>query len=156
MNNFCEIELTKICPNPKNPRRHYDARKLEELTASVKSKGVIEPIIVRPLKKGKAQYEIVAGERRFRAAAAAGLATIPAIVRELTDDDAYDFMLIENLQRDDLTEREEAESFKGYIGRHGEDAIAALAGKTGISPWCPCKHWVHRMRTDNLRRRGKP
>ncbi|MBE3130603.1 MAG: ParB/RepB/Spo0J family partition protein [Acidobacteria bacterium] len=132
--NYGEIDLASICPNPKNPRRHYDARKLDELTASVKSKGVIEPIIVRRTLKGKAQYEIVAGERRFRAAAAAGLATIPAIVRELTDDEAYDFMLIENLQRDDLTNREEAESFKGYIGRHGEDAIAALAEKTGISP----------------------
>ena len=143
MTNFCEIELTKICPNPKNPRRHYDARKLDELTASVKSKGVIEPIIVRPLQlregcKGKiiagVQYEIVAGERRFRASTAAGLATIPAIVRELDDDEAYDFMLIENLQRDDLTDREEAESFKAYVGRHKKDGIPALAEKTGISP----------------------
>ena len=143
MTNFCEIELNKICPNPKNPRRHYDARKLDELTASVKSKGVIEPIIVRPhparkkapaVKNAIVEYEIVAGERRFRASVAAGLATIPAIVRELTDDEAYDFMLIENLQRDDLTDREEAESFKAYVGRHKEDGIPALAEKTGISP----------------------
>ena len=144
MTNFCEIELTNICPNPKNPRRHYDQKKLDELTASVKQKGVIEPIIVRPAPlrkeaKGKVkdalvEFEIVAGERRYRAAVAAGLATIPAIVRELSDDEAYDFMLIENLQRDDLTDREEAESFKAYIGRHDEGGIVTLAEKTGISP----------------------
>ena len=144
MTNFCEIPLTEICANPRNPRRRYDQKKLDELTASVKQKGVIEPIIVRPLKKGKATYEIVAGERRFRAAAAAGLAVIPAIVRELTDDEAYDFMIIENLQRDDLTDREEAESFKSYAERHGlgggagkvmvAESIVELAEKTGISP----------------------
>jgi len=144
MTNFCEILLTEICANPRNPRRHYDQKKLDELTASVKSKGVIEPIIVRPLKKGKAKYEIVAGERRHRAAAAASLATIPAIVRELSDDEAYDFMIIENLQRDDLTAREEAESFKAYAGRHGlaggagkvmaAESIVELAEKTGIPP----------------------
>lgn len=134
MTNFCEIELTKICSNPKNPRRHHDVKKLQELAASIKQKGVIEPIIVRPMKGKKTDFEIVAGERRFRASAAAGLATIPAIVRDLTDDEAYDFMLIENLQREDLTDREEAESFKAYIGRHGESGIPDLAEKTGISP----------------------
>jgi ParB/RepB/Spo0J family partition protein len=154
MTNFCEIPLDKICPNPKNPRKHFEGRKLDDLTASVKQKGVIEPIIVRPSElrtkaKGKVkdalvEYEIVAGDRRYRASVKAGLATIPAIIRELTDDEAYDFMLVENLQREDLTEREEAESFKAYITLHsptkfqedviGEDIITALAEKTGISP----------------------
>lgn len=134
MTNFCEIELTKICPSPKNPRKHHDARKLEELAASIQQKGVIEPIIVRPVKGKKTAYEIVAGERRYKAAAAAGLKDIPAIVRDLSDDEAYDFMLIENLQREDLTDREEAESFEAYVGRHGDDGIPALAEKTGISP----------------------
>jgi ParB family chromosome partitioning protein len=137
MTNLCEIELTKISPNPKNPRRHFDKHKIDELAASIKQKGVIEPIIVRSFaKKNETRilYEIVVGERRYKAATAAGLAAIPAIVRDLTDDEAYDFMLIENLQRDDLTDREEAESFKAYVKAHGEGAEAALAEKTGIAP----------------------
>jgi len=144
MNNFHEIRLDKISSNPRNPRKSYDTRKLGELISSIKQKGVIEPIIVRP-RKGKLKtprtenshdidYEIVAGERRYQASVKAGLATIPAVVRELTDDEAYDFMLVENLQRDDLSEREEAESFKAYIGRRGEDGISALAERTGIAP----------------------
>lgn len=133
--NYGEIDLESICPNPKNPRRHYDQKKLDELTASVNAKGVIEPIIIRPVKGKKTPYELVAGERRWRASKAAGLATIPAIIRALGDVEAYDFMLIENLQRDDLTDREEAESFVGYVCAHGgDDSIAALAEKTGISP----------------------
>jgi len=139
MTNFQEIPLSHITPSPLNPRKSFSKDKLDELAASITQKGVIEPIIVRTVKdyirSGKKwPYEIVAGERRYRASVAAGLAAIPAIVRELTDDEAYDFMLVENLQRDDLTEREEAESFKAYIGRHGEEAIASLAEKTGITP----------------------
>ncbi len=139
MTNFLEIALDQISPSPLNPRKNFGGKKLDELAASIKQKGVIEPIIVRTVKDyirnhRKAPYEIVAGERRYRASIAAGLTEIPAIVRELTDDEAYDYMLVENLQRDDLTEREEAESFKAYIGRHGEEAIGALAEKTGITP----------------------
>ena len=131
MTNLRDIPTSHLKPNPKNPRKHLDDKKLQELAASIKQKGVIEPIIVRPAGKG---FEIVAGERRYRASKLAGLDKIPAIVRELTDDEAYDFMLVENLQREDLTEREEAESFKAYVGRHKEDGIPALAEKTGISP----------------------
>ncbi len=132
--NFQSIPLTDICPSPVNPRKDFAGSKFEELVASIKQKGVIEPIIVRPIAKKKTPFEIVAGERRFRASTTAGLAEIPAIVRELTDDEAYDFMLIENLQRQDLSEREEAESFKAYVDRHGEEAVKDLAEKTGIRP----------------------
>lgn len=148
MTTLREIPLANIKPNSKNPRRHMDPRKLDELAASIRQKGVIEPIIVRKVQlnvhdKGRkaaglasehAEFEIVAGERRYKASLKAGLVTIPAIVRELTDDEAYDFMLIENLQRDDLTDREEAESFKAYVKVHGDGAEISLAEKTGISP----------------------
>jgi len=133
MTNFCEVPLAHITSNPKNPRKNFEGKKFDELVASIRKKGVIEPIIARPINGKEARYEVVAGERRLRAARIVGLETIPAIVRDLSDDEAYDFMLIENLQREDLTEREEAESFKAYISRHGEEAIPDLAEKTGIS-----------------------
>lgn len=131
---FREIPLGEITPSPFNPRRVFSGDKLVDLAESISQKGVIEPIIVRPIKAGKKPYEIVAGGRRFHASALANLKTIPAIVRDLTDDEAYDFMLIENLQREDLTALEEAESFKAYISRHGKgkDAINDLAQKTSI------------------------
>jgi ParB/RepB/Spo0J family partition protein len=128
---FREIPLTEILPNPLNPRKTIAGRKLDELVASIKQQGVIEPIIVRAVQKG---YEVVAGERRFKAAGLAGHTAIPALVRVLTDLEAYDFMIIENLQREDLTELEEAESFKGYLEKHGDGALADLAEKTSISP----------------------
>jgi ParB/RepB/Spo0J family partition protein len=117
-----------------NPRKFFSGVKFDELVESVKQKGVIEPIVVRSVEGKKTPYEIVVGERRFKAAGIAGHSVIPALIRELTDDEAYDFMLIENLQREDLTELEEAESFKAYAGRHGKKAIVELAEKTGIRP----------------------
>ena len=132
--NYLEIPFEKLSSNPRNPRKGFTGPKFDELLASIKEKGVIEPIIVRPKKAGGRNYEIVAGERRLRASLEAGLKMIPAIVRELTDEQAFDFMLIENLQREDLTEFEEAQSFQLYIGRHGEKGALELAGRTGISP----------------------
>jgi ParB family chromosome partitioning protein len=128
-----EIALAAIAPCPMNLRKRIAGPKFDELVASIRQKGVIEPIIVRPVKGKKASHEVVAGERRFKAAGIAGLSTIPAIVRELTDDEAYDFMLIENLQREDLTDREEAESFKAWVDRSGEMGVQILAEKIGIS-----------------------
>ncbi len=128
------VELGQISPSPMNPRKDFPQQKLDELVASIKLKGVIQPIVIRPVEGKPAPYEIVVGERRYKASIEAGCAGIPAIVREMTDDEAYDFMLIENLHRDDLTEREEADSFKAYTDRHGDDGILALAEKTGIKP----------------------
>jgi ParB family chromosome partitioning protein len=132
--NYREIPLAELAGNPRNPRKRFTGPKFDELLASIKEKGVIEPIIVRPKKLKNTSFEIVAGERRYHAANLAGLETIPAVVRDLNDEQAFDFMLIENLQREDLTEFEEAESFKAYVGKHGEDGIPGLAEKTGISP----------------------
>jgi ParB/RepB/Spo0J family partition protein len=107
---------------------------MKELKESIKEKGVIEPIIIRPVKGKKTAYEIVAGERRHRAAREAGLKMIPAIIRPLSDGEAFDFMIIENLQREDLTEREEAESFKAYLAKHSEAGAVLLGERTGIRP----------------------
>jgi ParB family transcriptional regulator, chromosome partitioning protein len=101
------------------PRRAIHAQPLEELAASIKSNGVIQPIVVRPLPagtSGDARYEIVAGERRWQAAKLAGLADIPAIVRELSDSQAVAVALIENIQREELTPAEEARALQRLIG----------------------------------------
>jgi ParB/RepB/Spo0J family partition protein len=129
---FAYIELAKITPSPVNPRKFFDAGKLAELAESIKAKGVISPVLIRPL-NGNGAYELVAGERRYRASLDAGLAAIPAIVRELSDDDALEIMTIENLQREDLTELEEAENFKTYLGAKGGDALIHLAERIGIT-----------------------
>jgi ParB family chromosome partitioning protein len=131
---FEEIPIGAIGSNPRNPRRDFGGAKMKELKESIKEKGVIEPIIVRPIKGKKTAYEIVAGERRHKAAREAGLEKIPAIIRPLSDEEAFDFMIIENLQREDLTEREEAESFKAYLAKHGEVGAAQLGERTGIRP----------------------
>src|SRR4030042_6681013 len=130
---FLELPLVEIGSTPRNPRKGFAGPKFDELVASVKEKGVIEPIIVRPVSLAGMKYQIVAGERRFRAAEKASHETIPAIIRQLDDGQAFDFMLIENLQREDLTAFEEAEGFRLYVGRHGEKGVAELAEKTGIS-----------------------
>lgn len=136
---YKEIPLSQITRSPFNPRKHFDGPKFDELVESVRSKGVIEPILVRNMPAGT--FEIVAGERRYRAAKKVaegngGLdhATIPAIVRDLSDDAAFDLMTIENLQREDLTELEEAEGFKTYLDKRGPDHLQELSDRTGIAP----------------------
>src|SRR5215208_1544834 len=99
------IRLDLIFANPNQPRRFFDPTALEELAASIRARGVLEPIVVRP-KDGR--YEIVAGERRFRASKLAGLEEIPAVVRDLSDEDAMTDALLENFQREDLTVIEKA------------------------------------------------
>jgi ParB/RepB/Spo0J family partition protein len=133
------LPVNKIAPNPQNPRKMdtdpaSDA--FPELVASVKEHGVLQPIIVRPRINldGPESYELVAGERRWRAATVAGLKVIPAIVRDMDDNEAFEVMTIENLQREDLTEAEEARSFKAYVDAKGPAAIEDLAQRSGISP----------------------
>ena len=131
--------MTMLRPSGMNPRKRFEGRKFEELKDSIAAKGVLQPILVRPV---DGYFEIVAGERRYRAlkAVSEGLGKnlsevlMPAMVRPLSDDEAFDVMTIENLQREDLSEREEAEAFKAFIDRHGQDAIEELAGRTGIHP----------------------
>jgi ParB family transcriptional regulator, chromosome partitioning protein len=140
---FEDVSLYVLQPNPNNPRKNFSGHKFDELVSSIKKVGVIEPILIRPkvIEHTRAQYEIVAGERRWRASmlidmgndcSAAG--TIPAIIQEMTDDEAFDLMTIENLQREDLTELEEAQSFKIYLDKKGKDALPELAERTGIKP----------------------
>jgi ParB family chromosome partitioning protein len=131
-----EIPLNKITPNPHNTRTRFEGTKFDELVQSIAKRGVIEPIIVRKVDAG---YEIVAGERRFRASLQVHHgnghgATIPALVRDLTDEEAIEFMTIENLQRENLTELEEARAFQHYLSVKGEDAAEELAQKIGVDP----------------------
>jgi ParB family chromosome partitioning protein len=107
---FCGIE--EIVPNRSQPRKHFDESKLQELAESIKEKGILEPLIVRRVDGG---YELIVGERRWRAAQKAGLKEVPVLVREIEGREALEFSLIENLQREDLNPIEEAEAFKRLI-----------------------------------------
>lgn len=122
-------------PSATNPRKNFDAAGMADLAASIKEAGVQQPILVRPMfdpDDGELlTYQIVCGERRYRAAKAAGLETIPAIVRELDDETAYQAQIIENLQREDLGPMEEAESY-GHLARAGV-AVIDIASKVGKS-----------------------
>ncbi len=107
---FCGIE--EIIPNRSQPRKHFDESKLQELADSIKEKGILEPLIVRRMEQG---YELIVGERRWRAAQKAGLKEVPVLVKETERREALEISLIENLQREGLNPIEEAEAFKGLI-----------------------------------------
>ncbi len=104
---FLELRLDQIEPNPYQPRRHFDEEAIDALTASIRELGVLQPILVRR-STNAGEYELIAGERRWRAAQQAGLTAIPAVVRSVTDAEASAFALIENIQREDLSALEEA------------------------------------------------
>lgn len=127
--NAQEIDIKKIVANEKQPRRGFDESKLEELADSMKQHGVLQPVILR--KKGN-KYELVAGERRWRAAAKAGIEKIPAIVRELNDSDVMEIALIENLQREDLNPIEEAMAYKSLMDDFGltQEELSKRVGKS--------------------------
>ena len=125
------IELKNIKPSGFNPRKTFSEEALNELAASIKEQGVLQPIVVRP--KGKNKYEIVCGERRFRASEIAGLKEIPAIVRKLSDDQAMDIAITENLQRKDVDPLEAAAAFKILAGKGQTiDDLATRFGKSGM------------------------
>jgi ParB family chromosome partitioning protein len=107
------IEVSKIRPNPRQPRRTFDDGALDELARSVRTEGFLQPVVVRPLPDG--QYELVAGERRWRAAQRAGIHKIPAVVRDVPDEKLLELALIENLQREELNAIEEAEAYRILI-----------------------------------------
>lgn len=111
-NEIVEIDINELRPNPYQPRKVFDSSKLQELSESIKEYGVIQPIIVKKSIKG---YEIVAGERRFRASQLAGLKTIPAIIREFTSEEMMEIALLENLQRENLNAIEEATAYKKLL-----------------------------------------
>ena len=112
-NEIKEIELTELRSNPYQPRKTFDEEKLQELAASIKEHGVFQPIIIKKsIIKG---YEIVAGERRVRASIMAGKTTIPAIIKDFTDQEMMEIALLENLQRENLNAIEEASAYDGLI-----------------------------------------
>ncbi len=107
-----EIDINSIVPNPFQPRTVWNEEQLAELTASVRENGIIQPIIVRKSEKG---FEIIAGERRYRAARAAGLLTVPAFVRQATDDEMLELALVENIHRSDLNPIERAKAYQNFV-----------------------------------------
>jgi ParB family chromosome partitioning protein len=104
------LEVSKIRPNPRQPRRSFDEAALDELASSMKAQGLLQPVVVRPLPDGT--FELVAGERRWRAAQRAGIHKIPAVVRDVPDEKLLELALIENLQREELNAIEEAEAYR--------------------------------------------
>ena len=124
------LPMAMISPNPKQPRRRFDETAQAELIASVKRQGLLQPILVRPVDGGR--FEIVAGERRWRAAQAAQLHDVPVLVRRLTDEEAFEVALVENVQRQDLNAIEEAEGYKRLIDDYGhtQEDIARIVGKS--------------------------
>src|SRR4051794_10178001 len=122
------LGIEEIRPDKAQPRRHFDEVHIEELAESIRSKGILSPLIVRRSSQG---YVLVAGERRWRAAQKAGLRELPAMVREVTEKEAFELALIENIQREDLNPGEEAEAYRRLIDEHGltQEALAARVGK---------------------------
>ena len=127
---FTELPLTVITTNPHQPRKAFDEEALASLTASVRELGVLQPILVRPLEDDK--YELVAGERRWRAAKRAGLPSVPAIIREVDDTTSLEHALVENLHRQDLNPLEEAAAYQQLIEDFHltHDQVAARVGKS--------------------------
>ena len=124
-----EIPISELRVNPYQPRKVFDEEKLKELADSIKEHGVFQPIIVKKSIKG---YEIVAGERRFRASQMAGLTTIPAIIRDFTDDQMMEIAILENLQRENLSAIEEAEAYKSLMHTLSlnQEQVAKRVGKS--------------------------
>jgi len=124
-----ELHLEQIQPNALQPRLAFEPDKLEELAASIKENGVIQPIVVRPVGGG---YEIVAGERRWRAAQKAGLTRIPAVVQEVSDQKMLEMALVENIQRDDLSPVEEAHAYQLLLDQFGltQEQVAQRVGRS--------------------------
>lgn len=125
-----QIPIELIHPNPNNPRHHFDDEMIEELAISIRAKGLLQPLMVRQRDGGN--YEIVAGERRWRAAQKAGIHEVPAIVRELSDGEALEIALIENIQRADLNPLEEAQGYQQLMSEfaYTQQQLADSLGKS--------------------------
>lgn len=125
-----KLKLNEIEPNKNQPRKNFDDEALAELSASIQKHGVIQPLLVRPLPNGS--YQLVAGERRWRASRMAGLTEVPVVIRELSDEDAAALALIENLQREDLDPIEEAEGYKYLMDNYAltQEEAAQRVGKS--------------------------
>tara|TARA_Y100001970_G_C14165747_1_gene821180 strand:- start:819 stop:1652 length:834 start_codon:yes stop_codon:yes gene_type:complete len=127
--NFKHINISEIDANHKQPRKKFNKDELEELASSIKTNGILQPIVVRTSKKGR--YEIIAGERRWRAAQLAGIHEIPCFIKEIGDDKIQEAALIENIQREDLNAVEEAKAFKALLNNNSDyEKISKTVGKS--------------------------
>lgn len=124
------LPISEIIPNKEQPRKTFDEAALDELADSIKQHGVLQPLLVRPLPNGG--YQLVAGERRWRASRKAGLREVPVVVKELTDTETMEIAIIENLQREDLNPIEEAEGLQALIDKCGftQEEVAVSVGKS--------------------------
>lgn len=129
-NGAVTLKISEIEPNRDQPRKEFDEQALSELAESISQHGLLQPLLVRPLTLGG--YQIVAGERRYRACRMAGLTEVPVIIRELSDTETMEIALIENLQREDLTPVEEAMGYRSLIEEHNfsQDDVAKSVGKS--------------------------
>lgn len=129
-NETITLRISEVEPNRDQPRKDFDEQALAELSQSITQFGVLQPILVRPIIGGG--YQIVAGERRYRAARMAGLTEIPAVIRELSDDETMELAMIENLQREDLTPIEEAKGYKVLMENYSmnQEQVAQTVGKS--------------------------
>ena len=127
-----DVAIELIRPNPEQPRKAFGQEELAELAGSIRERGVLQPILVRPMPGQEKTYQIIAGERRWRAAQLAGLRAIPALVRDLADQEVMEVALIENIQRADLNALEEARGYDAMAQRfqRSPDAIAKVVGKS--------------------------
>jgi ParB family chromosome partitioning protein len=127
-----DVPIDLIRPNPGQPRRAFDAGELEELASSIRERGVLQPILVRPMPGHAGEYQIIAGERRWRAAGQAGLRAIPALVRDLADQEVMEVALIENIQRADLNAMEESRAYDAMARRFQRtpEEIGKVVGKS--------------------------
>lgn len=124
------LKISELQPNRDQPRRDFDEKSLAELADSISQHGILQPLLVRPFLDGG--YQIVAGERRFRAARMAGLTEVPVVIRDLSDSETMQLALIENLQREDLTPVEEAKGYKQLMDSYGlkQEEVSRVVGKS--------------------------
>jgi ParB family transcriptional regulator, chromosome partitioning protein len=123
------LDIESIHPSTRQPRKHFDDGRLDELAETIRNQGIIQPLVVRTRDAGG--FELVAGERRWRAAQRAGLHQVPAVVRETSESQAFELALVENLQREDLNPIEEAEAFQYMVAEHGytQESLSLRVGK---------------------------
>lgn len=126
------VPIARLAPNPYQPRRHFSEDELDSLALSIREQGILQPILVRPDPQDADRYQIIAGERRWRAAQRAQLHDVPVVVRELSDTDALHIAIIENVQRQDLNALEEAEGYRRLVEEfnHTHDDLAKAIGKS--------------------------
>ena len=130
--NINRLLVSELCPNKYQPRKLFDEDNLEELTNSIKERGIIQPIIVRKSNEGKSKYEIIAGERRWLAAQKTGLHEVPVVIVEADDLKSLEFAIVENVQRNDLNVIEEAQGYKHLISEffYDQEKVAKFIGKS--------------------------